>query len=244
MCAARVDPRSFTVWVFAIPICVAITKRFMRVRRWRGAAKYHTALGELLVFRGHTDEGRTHYERASRSILITAPPAPCWESVPSQDVGHGFAGSCGSAAHAGDPAGNAAARRCLVRSGTPSNIRRRSKPCWSRCARVMSLLRPGECLSADGRCRSGGGDFPPLHVRMQELEARVSYTIQIAPRRIRTWRACTVIWVSMPRQPSTTPSLFVWNRRHRYCGGRQTLSRRRPLCKKTIKNREVLPSPR
>lgn len=69
--ATQLDSRSDQAW-YGLAVCYAQTRRHndaiaalrRALERNEASAKYHTALGELLVFRNFVDEGRAHYERA------------------------------------------------------------------------------------------------------------------------------------------------------------------------------------
>ncbi len=69
--ATRYDPRSDPAW-FGLGVCYEQLRRYndaveplrQAVARKETSAQYHTALGEVLIYRGYTDEGRRHYERA------------------------------------------------------------------------------------------------------------------------------------------------------------------------------------
>jgi len=69
--ATELDPRSDQAW-YGLAVCYIQLNRFeegaaalrQAIRRNEASARYHTALGEVLVYRGETDEGRKHYERA------------------------------------------------------------------------------------------------------------------------------------------------------------------------------------
>src|SRR5579884_104512 len=69
--ATQLDPRSDQAW-YGLGICYIQLRRYneamdaMRqaVARNEASPRYHTALGELLVYRGNVDEGRKEYERA------------------------------------------------------------------------------------------------------------------------------------------------------------------------------------
>jgi len=69
--ATRLDPRSDPAW-FGLGVCYEQLHRYndaveplkLAISHREDRAQYHTALGEVLVYRGYTDEGRKHYERA------------------------------------------------------------------------------------------------------------------------------------------------------------------------------------
>ena len=69
--ASQLDPRSAPAW-FGLGVCYEQLHRYneaveplrQAIARRENSAQYHTALGEVLVYRGYTDEGRKHYERA------------------------------------------------------------------------------------------------------------------------------------------------------------------------------------
>lgn len=69
--ATRLDPRSDPAW-FGLGVCYEQLHRYndavvplqQAIAHRETSAQYHTALGEVLVYRGYTDEGRRHYERA------------------------------------------------------------------------------------------------------------------------------------------------------------------------------------
>jgi tetratricopeptide (TPR) repeat protein len=69
--ATELDPRSHPAW-YVQAICYITLQRFdegiealrQALAREDNSARYHTAMGELLVYRGQTDKGRHHYERA------------------------------------------------------------------------------------------------------------------------------------------------------------------------------------
>src|SRR5262249_39486612 len=69
--ATKLDPRSDTAWYF-LGVCYIQLHRYdegvdalrQAIKGREDNARYQTALGELLVYRGQTDEGRKHYERA------------------------------------------------------------------------------------------------------------------------------------------------------------------------------------
>lgn len=69
--ATQIDPRSDPAW-FGLGVCYEQLHRYndaveplrQAVARKETSAQYHTALGEVLVYRGYAEEGRQHYERA------------------------------------------------------------------------------------------------------------------------------------------------------------------------------------
>jgi superkiller protein 3 len=69
--ATELDPRSAEAW-YGLGVCYtqqrdyphAIEALRKAVARQNGSARYHTALGELLAYRGQADEGVKEYERA------------------------------------------------------------------------------------------------------------------------------------------------------------------------------------
>ena len=69
--ATELDPRSDQAW-YGLAVCYAQMRNYsaaiqalrQAVARREDSSQYHTALGEMLVYRGYTDEGRRHYERA------------------------------------------------------------------------------------------------------------------------------------------------------------------------------------
>lgn len=69
--ATHLDPRSDPAW-FGLGVCYEQLHRYgdaveplrQAIARKETSAQYHTALGEVLVYRGYTEEGRAHYERA------------------------------------------------------------------------------------------------------------------------------------------------------------------------------------
>jgi tetratricopeptide (TPR) repeat protein len=69
--ATQLDPRSDPAW-FGLGVCYEQLHRYndaveplrQAIAHREISAQYHTALGEVLVYRGYTDEGRKHYERA------------------------------------------------------------------------------------------------------------------------------------------------------------------------------------
>lgn len=69
--ATELDPRSDQAW-YALAVCQAQMRNYAEaiaplrkaLDRRETSPQYHTALGEMLVYRGQTEEGRKHYERA------------------------------------------------------------------------------------------------------------------------------------------------------------------------------------
>lgn len=69
--AAELDPRSDQAW-FGVAVCQTQGHNYLQaidalrkaLARREASAQYHTALGELLVYRGDTEEARQHLERA------------------------------------------------------------------------------------------------------------------------------------------------------------------------------------
>lgn len=69
--ATELDPRSDPAW-YALSVCYIQLKRYEEgiaalreaLKRAEATPSYHTAIGEVLAYRGHSDEGRQHYERA------------------------------------------------------------------------------------------------------------------------------------------------------------------------------------
>jgi tetratricopeptide (TPR) repeat protein len=69
--ATQLDPRSDPAW-FGLGVCYEQLHRYkdaveplrQAIARKETSAQYHTALGEVLVYRGSTEEGRKEYERA------------------------------------------------------------------------------------------------------------------------------------------------------------------------------------
>lgn len=69
--ATELDPRSHPAWYFQ-SVCYITMKRFdegiealtQALAREDNNPRYHLAIGELQVYRGQTDQGRQHYERA------------------------------------------------------------------------------------------------------------------------------------------------------------------------------------
>ncbi len=69
--ATKLDPRSDPAW-YGLAICYIQLRRHDEaieplrnaIARRENSAQYHTALGEILVYRGHSEEGRKEYERA------------------------------------------------------------------------------------------------------------------------------------------------------------------------------------
>jgi len=69
--AIQLDARSDPAW-FGLGVCYEQLHRYneavdplrQAIARKDGSAQYHTALGEVLVYRGYTDEGRKEYKRA------------------------------------------------------------------------------------------------------------------------------------------------------------------------------------
>lgn len=69
--ATELDPRSDTAW-YGLGVCYAHRHQYSEaigalqnaLARRETSPQYHTALGEMLLYRGKTDEGKAHYERA------------------------------------------------------------------------------------------------------------------------------------------------------------------------------------
>lgn len=69
--ATELDPRSDEAW-YGLGVCYTQQRKYVEaiaalrnaVARREENAKYHTALGELLIYRGQPEEGLSHYERA------------------------------------------------------------------------------------------------------------------------------------------------------------------------------------
>ncbi len=69
--ATQLDPRIDQAW-FGLGVCYEQLHRYndavfpltQAILHKETSAQYHTALGEVMVYRGNTDEGRKHYERA------------------------------------------------------------------------------------------------------------------------------------------------------------------------------------
>jgi tetratricopeptide (TPR) repeat protein len=69
--ATQLDPRSDPAW-FGLGVCYEQLHRYndaveplrQALAHREASAQYHTALGEVLVYRGYTDEGFQHYQRA------------------------------------------------------------------------------------------------------------------------------------------------------------------------------------
>jgi tetratricopeptide (TPR) repeat protein len=69
--ATELDARSDQAW-YGLAVCYAQKRNYTAaidalrnaLARREVSAQYHTALGEILVYRGYTDEGQKHYARA------------------------------------------------------------------------------------------------------------------------------------------------------------------------------------
>jgi tetratricopeptide (TPR) repeat protein len=69
--ATELDPRSDQAW-YGLAVCYANLRNYNEaiaalrraLARREASAQYHTALGEMLAYRGDAEDGRRHYERA------------------------------------------------------------------------------------------------------------------------------------------------------------------------------------
>jgi tetratricopeptide (TPR) repeat protein len=204
--AAELDPRSDQSW-YGLGVCYSQLGRHQEaidafrkaVERQETSAKYHTALGELLVYRGHVEEGRAHYERAlalspgdpSTSALLGAfylrhATEPGRLDRAEALLKQATWGETRNPAHVWFDLGQVYMRKRQYGAAVIAlreSVRRDARDERAYYALANAYRRTGNpagAAAAEAKFRR----LSALHIRMQELKARVSHDPEDAARHL------------------------------------------------------------